>query len=84
MYPTTPTAVTARGKAAAVKKSKITKMDTVVIEGISRVQFVEAILMVHGLSEKFSPGVHSGPSFKVWWNGARYVYISPGFKLKLT
>ncbi|KAF8878266.1 hypothetical protein CPB84DRAFT_1688378 [Gymnopilus junonius] len=52
------------------KKAKITKMDTISLESITRVEFIKAILAIHNLSDKFAPGVHSGPNMKVWWTGA--------------
>lgn len=55
---------------AAPKKLKLTKMDTIQLRGISRVNFIEAFLKIHALSDNYSPGVHSGPSFKVWWTGS--------------
>ncbi|KIJ90739.1 hypothetical protein K443DRAFT_657906 [Laccaria amethystina LaAM-08-1] len=60
---------TARGKAAP-KKGRTTKMDTIKLDAVSRIDFVKAILKIHGLAETFSPGVHSGPNFKIWWSGA--------------
>jgi hypothetical protein len=52
-----------------VKKAKNTKMDHIVLEGISRVEFVKAFFRIHDVADKFSPGIHSGPDFKFWWTG---------------
>jgi hypothetical protein len=48
-----------------------TKMDYIVIEGISRCDLIKAGLGVHELASVFSPGVNSGPDFKIWWTGSR-------------
>jgi hypothetical protein len=66
---------TARVKTAP-KKAKITKMDNIDLDLITRVEFIKAVLKIQGLSDNFSPGVHSGPSFKLWWTGARFVITS--------
>ncbi|KAF9045626.1 hypothetical protein BJ165DRAFT_1346215 [Panaeolus papilionaceus] len=58
---------------AILKKLKITKMDTVHMTSISRVDFIKSILKIHGLDETFSPGMHSGPDFKLY-----YFYYSGG------
>ncbi|EDR02921.1 uncharacterized protein LACBIDRAFT_331920 [Laccaria bicolor S238N-H82] len=69
MYSSTTAAPTGWGKAVP-KKCKNTKMDMILLDSITCVDFVKAILGVHGISDKFAPGVHSGPDFKMWWNGA--------------
>ncbi|KJA18810.1 hypothetical protein HYPSUDRAFT_118568, partial [Hypholoma sublateritium FD-334 SS-4] len=56
--------------AAAKKKGQTIKMDNIVLEGICRVDFIKAFLSTHGLADKFSPGIHSGPPFKLWWKGS--------------
>ena len=48
-------------------------MDNLVLDSITRVDFIKAILKIQGLSDNFSPGVYSGPNFKLWWMGARFV-----------
>lgn len=58
-----------RGNKIAMKPARITKMDHIVIT--SRTDFITAFLAVHELAEQFSPGVHSGPVFKLWWTGSR-------------
>ena len=55
------------------KKAKITKMDNLVLNSITCVNFIKAILKIQGLSDNFSLGVHSGLNFKLWWTGARFV-----------
>ncbi|KAF9493375.1 hypothetical protein BDN71DRAFT_1508606 [Pleurotus eryngii] len=54
-----------RGSKAVVKKDKSTKMEYIPMCSISHVDFIKAFLSVHSLSEQFSPGIHSGPSFKL-------------------
>lgn len=51
------------------------KSDYIKIEGSSRVDFIKAFFGVHDLSDQFSPGVHSGPPFKIWWSGSRFDLI---------
>ena len=63
---------TAQAK-TVLKKVKITKMDNLVLDSITRVNFIKAILKIQGLSNNFSLGVHSGPNFKLWQMGARFV-----------
>jgi hypothetical protein len=58
-----------------LKKAKITKMDNVVLDLNTHIEFIKAVLKIQGLSDNFSPGVHSGPNFKLWWMGARFVII---------
>ena len=48
------------------KKSQVIKAECI-FEGISRTAFITAFLAVHGLSDQYSPGVHSGPAFKFFW-----------------
>jgi hypothetical protein len=75
IYVNNSTVPTARVKTAP-KKAKITKMDNVVLDSITCVEFIKAVLKIQGLSDNFSPGVHSGPNFKLWWTGARLVIMS--------
>jgi hypothetical protein len=65
---------TTRGSKLVSKRSKIILSDCVVLENITRTAFIAAFLSVHGLSEQFSPGVHSGPAFKLYWTGSVYVH----------
>ncbi|KIK42782.1 hypothetical protein CY34DRAFT_68804, partial [Suillus luteus UH-Slu-Lm8-n1] len=59
-----------RGSKVIKKKSKLIKSDYIVLEGITRIDFITAYLSIHGLSDQFSPGVHSGPPFKLYWTGS--------------
>ncbi|KAH7903026.1 hypothetical protein BJ138DRAFT_1198541, partial [Hygrophoropsis aurantiaca] len=51
-------------------KSKLTKSDHIVLEGISRTKFIESILTIHDLADKYRPGSNLGPEFKMWWSGS--------------
>ncbi|OJA12802.1 hypothetical protein AZE42_05834 [Rhizopogon vesiculosus] len=59
-----------RGSKVVKKKLKLTKSDYIVLEGITCAAFVTSYLSVHDLSQVFSPGVHSGPPFKLYWTGS--------------
>ncbi|KIJ96371.1 hypothetical protein K443DRAFT_107389, partial [Laccaria amethystina LaAM-08-1] len=63
-----------RAPKGLVKQKPRTKMTNIVLDKISRSDFIKAFLATHNLSDKYSPGVHSGPDFKLWWSG------SPGGK----
>jgi len=56
-----------------VKQKPKTKMTNVILNKIICTNFIKAFLTTHNLSEKYSPGVHSGPDFKLWWLGLPYV-----------
>ncbi|KAJ7831897.1 hypothetical protein B0H13DRAFT_2240520 [Mycena leptocephala] len=62
--------LSARGAKAAVKQKKETKMEYIRVESMSRTEFQKAFLAVHGLENTYSPGIHSGFPFKMWWTGA--------------
>jgi hypothetical protein len=53
-----------------MKAKKTSKSDHIILESITRTEFVRAYLGVHDLGDQYSPGVHSGPSFKLWWAGS--------------
>ncbi|KIJ97316.1 hypothetical protein K443DRAFT_9972 [Laccaria amethystina LaAM-08-1] len=44
-------------------------MDNVVLDLNTHIEFIKAVLKIQGISDNFSPGVHSGPNFKLWWMG---------------
>jgi hypothetical protein len=56
-----------------IKKHKNAKFDYIKIGELDRKAFICEWLRVHDLSEQYSPGIHSGPSFKLWWTGSAYV-----------
>jgi hypothetical protein len=58
------------GSRLVTKKTKVTKSEYIILEGISRTDFITTFLSVHGLAEQYSPGVHSGPAFKFYWTGS--------------
>ena len=59
-----------RGAKLITKKAKVTKSGYIILDGISCAAFITAFLSIHGLSEQYSPGVHSGPAFKIYWTGS--------------
>ncbi|KAF8056089.1 hypothetical protein FPV67DRAFT_1432500 [Lyophyllum atratum] len=64
-----PVAPTTRNAKPTTKKTRTNKAKNISIEGTTRVEFIKACLSVHDIAEKFSPGVHSGPDFMLWWPG---------------
>ena len=62
-----------RAPKGLVKQKPKTKMTNIVLDKITRADFIKAFLATHNLSDKYSPGVHSGPDFKLWWSGSPYV-----------
>ncbi|KAF9463063.1 hypothetical protein BDZ94DRAFT_1309169 [Collybia nuda] len=64
------TTLTARGAKTIPKKDKMTKIEKIQINKTTRHDFIKAILAVHGLAERYSPGTHSGPGFKLSWTGS--------------
>jgi hypothetical protein len=58
------------GSKLVTKRSKLTISETIVLEDISRTDFIAAFLVMHGLSKQYCPGVHSGPAFKLFWMGS--------------
>ncbi|TFY76970.1 hypothetical protein EWM64_g7043 [Hericium alpestre] len=48
----------------------MTKFEYIKMDSISRVDFVKAFLRVHDLDNQYSPSVHAGPDFKLWWTGS--------------
>ncbi|KIK81779.1 hypothetical protein PAXRUDRAFT_155282, partial [Paxillus rubicundulus Ve08.2h10] len=47
------------------------KSNHMLIDEISRTDFIKAFLRVHDLADQYSPGIHFGPQFKLWWTGSR-------------
>ncbi|KIJ57472.1 hypothetical protein HYDPIDRAFT_171677, partial [Hydnomerulius pinastri MD-312] len=66
VYSTTKKPVSSRGK-PTVKKLRTTKTDHILMDEISHVDFIKAFLRIHDLTDQYSPGVHFGPQFKLWW-----------------
>jgi hypothetical protein len=58
-----------------MKKQRNTKFDYILINGTSRTEFIQSALSIHELDKEYSPGVHSGPLFTVWYTGSRYVQV---------
>lgn len=49
------------------------KIQPIVLDGIRCVRFLEEAFKAHNLTNHYSPGVHSGPGFKLSWTGSWYV-----------
>jgi len=64
-----------------VKQKMRTKMANIILEKITCTNFIKAFLSTHSLSNKYSPGVHSGPDFKLWWSGSPYILFVNSSKL---
>jgi len=62
-----------RSHKAIIKKKSSTKFGFInLIESqITRGAFIAQFLTIHELADQFSPGVHNGPPFKLWWTGSR-------------
>lgn len=72
---------TGHAKVASTKKDKLMKMESIVLDSITHVNFLKETLKVHNLSSEYSPGTHSGPDFKMSWTGSGYIcqYVSSTF-----
>ncbi|TFY79566.1 hypothetical protein EWM64_g4445 [Hericium alpestre] len=62
----------ARGAKMALKKkpTTTTKFEYIKMDSISHVDFIKAFLRVHNLDSQYSPGVHAGLDFRLWWTGS--------------
>ncbi|KAF9530063.1 hypothetical protein CPB83DRAFT_892993 [Crepidotus variabilis] len=55
-------------KPTAPKKMQHTKMDRMEFVTITTcVEFIKMFLAAHELQSQFSPGIHAGPVFCIWW-----------------
>ncbi|KAF8062512.1 hypothetical protein FPV67DRAFT_1672970 [Lyophyllum atratum] len=63
-----PGIASAQNPKPAPKRDRITKGASIVLDGITRMDFIKAFLAAHNLDALYSPGVHSGPDFKIWWS----------------
>ncbi|EDR02051.1 uncharacterized protein LACBIDRAFT_332644 [Laccaria bicolor S238N-H82] len=59
-----------RASKGLVKQKPTMKMTKLVLDKITCADFIKAFLATHNMSDKYSPGVHSGPDFKLWWSGS--------------
>lgn len=73
VFTATEKTMTTRGVKVSSKKIGNPRMENMVLPGMTRSEFIIAALQVHEVANQFSPGVHSGPSFKIWWTGSPYV-----------
>lgn len=62
-----------RGSKLLSKQTNVTKMVSAVLRNTTRTDFIQIILGAHGLADLYHAGPHSGPNFKLWWTGIRYV-----------
>jgi len=58
-----------------MKKHQNIKFDNMKVATLDCVAFIGEFLCVHELSDQYSPGVHNGPPFKMWWMGSRYICL---------
>ena len=56
-----------------MKKHRNAKFDYVKILLLDQVSFIHEWLRIHDVGDQYSPGIHNGPPFKMWWTGSRYV-----------
>lgn len=54
-----------------VKKKEVHIPGRIKLEGITRVELIKAFLTIANLQNQYAPGVHSGPEFKLSWNGSK-------------
>ncbi|KAJ7106874.1 hypothetical protein C8R43DRAFT_1140426 [Mycena crocata] len=69
-----PDKITTRGARAVLKKQKDLKFGMFDVANLDRCSFIQSTLGIHSFGPQYSPGVHSGPPFKISWTG------SPGGK----
>jgi len=69
-----PISSNSRNGKATLKRQTVPKMTYIVLEGTDRVTFIREFFKAHTLHEDYSPGVHNGPPFKLWWTG-RYCLL---------
>ncbi|EPQ49906.1 hypothetical protein GLOTRDRAFT_26631, partial [Gloeophyllum trabeum ATCC 11539] len=60
----------ARGSKVVSKKVQVNKFEKLVLDKMTRNDFVRAVLKVHDLSDSYAPGDVSGPAFRLWWQGS--------------
>ncbi|KAF9225177.1 hypothetical protein BS17DRAFT_801307 [Gyrodon lividus] len=53
-----------------LKKQRTIKSDHIKLSNFGHTDFIKAWLKAHDLDKQFSPGVHSGPEFRMWWTGS--------------
>ena len=70
IFTTTEAAAGSRNTKVVAKKKQTSILGHIVLEGITRVKFIEACLAIHSLDTVFAPGVNSGPPIRVWWTAS--------------
>ena len=80
-----PVAVGRNGKPRAPKQQNRTKVHPLPIPMLTytRAEFVHAILMVHGLHNRFQAHAQSGPDFRISWKGSVCVLCGLTFNLRV-
>jgi hypothetical protein len=53
-----------------MKKTKTIKSEHIVLDNITRMEFINELFQVHDLADQYSPGIHMGPGFKLSWTGS--------------
>jgi hypothetical protein len=53
------------GSKLVMKRLKLTIFEAIALKDISHTDVIAVFLVVHVLSEQYSPGVHSAPTFKL-------------------
>jgi hypothetical protein len=56
--------------AKLVMKMKTMKLEHIVLDNITHMEFIKEIFQVHDLADQYSPGIHVGPGFKLSWTGS--------------
>ena len=65
------------GKGRTPKQQSCTKVHPLPIPMLtySRAEFVHAILMAHGIHNRFQAHAQSGPDFRISWKGSVYAFL---------
>ncbi|KIM82708.1 hypothetical protein PILCRDRAFT_7620 [Piloderma croceum F 1598] len=50
-----------------VRRAKLTKSDHIILEDATHCDFIKGFPVIHNLADKFNPGIHFGPLFKMYW-----------------
>ena len=73
VFTTTEAAAGSRNTKVVAKKKQTSVLGHIILEGITRVKFIEACLAIHSLDTIFALGVNSGPPIRVWWTASAWV-----------
>ena len=50
---------------ALMKKEHLSKLGHISVSSVMCTEFITVFLKLHNIADKYSPGVHSGPPFKL-------------------